>query len=87
MRKHYSEAEENINDRLTKPFFDELAVTAYIDSDHAQNKLTRRLVTGLIIFVGCIPILNQSKRQGAVETSTYGVKFLAMKPQWRRSWQ
>eukprot|EP00957_Ditylum_brightwellii_P180623 13758642-Ditylum_brightwellii.AAC.1 len=72
MREHYPEAEESIDDQLPKPFFDELAITAYVDSDHAHNKLTRRSITGLAIFVGHTPVLYQSKRQGAVETSTYG---------------
>eukprot|EP00957_Ditylum_brightwellii_P142808 10880920-Ditylum_brightwellii.AAC.1 len=31
MREHYPEAEESIDDQLPKPFFDELAITAYID--------------------------------------------------------
>eukprot|EP00957_Ditylum_brightwellii_P022526 1699701-Ditylum_brightwellii.AAC.1 len=79
MREHFPEAEESINDQLPKPFFDELTITVYIDSDHAYDKLTRRSITGLIIFVGRTPVLYQSKRQGAVETSTYGVEFLAMK--------
>eukprot|EP00957_Ditylum_brightwellii_P099940 7615757-Ditylum_brightwellii.AAC.1 len=79
MREHYPEAEESINDQLYKPFFDEFAITAYVDSDHAHDKLTRRSITGLIIFVGCTPVLYQSKRQGAVETSTYMAEFLAMK--------
>eukprot|EP00957_Ditylum_brightwellii_P149651 11395598-Ditylum_brightwellii.AAC.1 len=79
MRECYPEAEESINDQLPKPFFDELAITTYVDSNHVHDKLTRRSITGLIIFVGCMPVLYQSKRQGAVETSTYGAEHLAMK--------
>eukprot|EP00957_Ditylum_brightwellii_P090775 6912663-Ditylum_brightwellii.AAC.1 len=79
MRKHYPESEESIDDQLPKTFFDELTVTAYVDSDHAHDKLTRRSITGLIIFVGFTPVLYQSKRHGAVETSTYGAECLAMK--------
>eukprot|EP00957_Ditylum_brightwellii_P058483 4435070-Ditylum_brightwellii.AAC.1 len=41
MREHYPEAEENIDDQLPKPFFNEFAITAYVDSDHTHNKLTR----------------------------------------------
>eukprot|EP00957_Ditylum_brightwellii_P172238 13111713-Ditylum_brightwellii.AAC.2 len=62
-----------------EPFFDELVITAYVDSDYAYNKLTRRSITGLVIFVGRTPVLYQSKRQGTVETSAYGAEFLAMK--------
>eukprot|EP00957_Ditylum_brightwellii_P009911 747927-Ditylum_brightwellii.AAC.1 len=41
--------------------------------------MTRRSITGLIIFVSRTPVMYQSKRQGAVETSTYGAEFMAMK--------
>eukprot|EP00957_Ditylum_brightwellii_P006183 468066-Ditylum_brightwellii.AAC.1 len=41
--------------------------------------MTRRSITRLIIFVGRTPVMHQSKRQGAVETSTYGAEFIVMK--------
>eukprot|EP00957_Ditylum_brightwellii_P162905 12404903-Ditylum_brightwellii.AAC.1 len=41
--------------------------------------MTRRSITRLIIFVGRTPVMYQSKRQVAVETSTYGAEFMAMK--------
>eukprot|EP00957_Ditylum_brightwellii_P189598 14432122-Ditylum_brightwellii.AAC.1 len=41
--------------------------------------MTRRSITGLIIFVGRTPVMYKSKQQGTVETSTYGAKFMAMK--------
>eukprot|EP00957_Ditylum_brightwellii_P093758 7138332-Ditylum_brightwellii.AAC.1 len=47
MREHYPDTEESIDDWLPKPFFDEFVITAYIDSDHVHNKLTRRSITGL----------------------------------------
>ena len=36
-------------------------------------------MTGLLIFVGRTPVYFFSKRQGAIETSTYGAEFVAMK--------
>eukprot|EP00957_Ditylum_brightwellii_P090774 6912662-Ditylum_brightwellii.AAC.2 len=63
IRVHYPEAEERIDDLLPKTFFDELTVTVYVNSDHAHDKLTRRSITELIIFVGRTPVLYQSKRQ------------------------
>lgn len=50
-----------------------------MDSDHAHDKITRRSITGLVVFVGRTPVLYFSKRQGAIETSTYGAEFMAMK--------
>eukprot|EP00957_Ditylum_brightwellii_P211907 15366746-Ditylum_brightwellii.AAC.3 len=79
MREHYPKAEESNDDQLLKSFFDELEITSYVDSDHAHNKLTRRSITGLIIFVGCTSVLYQPKRQGTVETSTHGAEFIVMK--------
>ena len=64
---------------LPKPLLNELKVTAFVDSDHAHDKVTRRSITGLIIFVGRTPVQYMSKRQGAIETSTYGAEFVAMR--------
>eukprot|EP00957_Ditylum_brightwellii_P131601 10036202-Ditylum_brightwellii.AAC.1 len=41
--------------------------------------MTRRSITGLIIFVGRTLVMYQSKRQGTVETSIHGANFMAMK--------
>eukprot|EP00957_Ditylum_brightwellii_P038449 2906319-Ditylum_brightwellii.AAC.1 len=68
-----------MDDNVPDAIFDELAITAYIDSNHAHDKLTQHSTTGLVIFVGRTPVMYQSKRQGAVETSTYGAEFIVMK--------
>eukprot|EP00557_Chaetoceros_sp_GSL56_P014026 CAMPEP_0176478512 /NCGR_PEP_ID=MMETSP0200_2-20121128/1227_1 /TAXON_ID=947934 /ORGANISM="Chaetoceros sp., Strain GSL56" /LENGTH=1865 /DNA_ID=CAMNT_0017874457 /DNA_START=317 /DNA_END=5915 /DNA_ORIENTATION=+ len=79
LRDHYPDSEELLDPATPEPLFDELTITAFVDSDHAHDKLTRRSITGLIIFVGRTPVFYQSKRQGAIETSTYGAEFIAMK--------
>jgi regulator of RNase E activity RraA len=58
---------------------DKMEITVFVDSDHAHDKVTRRSITGMIIFVGRTPVVYSSKRQGAIETSTYGAEFCAMK--------
>ena len=58
---------------------EEISITVFVDSDHGHDKLTRRSITGLIAFLGRTPEFYLSKRQGAIETSTYGAKFCAMK--------
>jgi hypothetical protein len=63
---------------MPKPLINEMSITAFLDSDHAHNTITRRLVT-LIILVGQTPTFFSSKCQGAIETSTYGAEFCAMK--------
>ena len=50
-----------------------------MDSDHAHDKVRRRLFSGILVFAGRTPIVPISKRQGAIETSTYGAEFCAMK--------
>jgi hypothetical protein len=75
----YPDAFEEIDANLPEAMFDELAITAFVDSDHAHDKVTRRSVTGLLILVGRTPVFFSSKRQGSVETSTYGAEFCAMR--------
>ena len=78
-KQEYPEAAEEIDPRLPPPLVDELAITVFVDSDHAHDKVTRRSITGLIILVGRTPVFYYSKRQGAVETSTYSAEFMAMR--------
>ena len=78
-KSFYPDAAEEIDSRCPKPLVDELEVTAFVDSDHAHDKVTRRSITGLLVLVGRTPVFVLSKRQGAIETSTYGAEFCAMR--------
>ena len=75
----YPDAKEEIDTNLPPPLIDEIEITAFIDSDHAHDKITRRSITGLMILLGRTPVFILSKRQGAIETSTYGAEFCAMR--------
>ena len=75
----YPEAAEEIDPNLPVPMIDELEITAFVDSDHAHDKITRRSITGLLVLIGRTPVFFLSKRQGAIETSTYGAEFCAMR--------
>lgn len=77
--EEYPDSTEEIDAKLPSPKVSEISITAFVDSDHAHDKVTRRSVTGLIIFLGRTPIFFSSKRQGAIETSTYGAEFCAMR--------
>ena len=57
----YPEASEEVDSNLPKPLVDELDITVFVDSDHAHDKITRRSVTGLIIFVGRTPVFFMSR--------------------------
>ena len=78
-KNNYPDATEEIDSKIPAPMIDELEITAFVDSDHAHDKKTRRSITGLLILVGRTPVYFMSKRQGAIATSTYGAEFCAMR--------
>ena len=46
---------------------------------NAGDSITRRSRTGFIVFCNSAPIYWTSKKQGSIETSLFGSKFIAMK--------
>jgi hypothetical protein len=52
-------------------------ITVMVDADHAHCEVTRRSVTGILVFVNSTPIRWFSKMQKTVETSTYGSELVA----------
>ena len=54
-------------------------VTAKVDSDHAGDSMTRRSRTGFFVYCNNALVYWMSKKQTAVETSTFGSEFNAMK--------
>jgi len=79
LKNQYPDAVEEIDCKVPKPLVEEMEISAFVDSDHAHDKVTRRSITGLLILVGSTPVYFLSKRQGAIATSTYGAEFCAMK--------
>jgi hypothetical protein len=75
----YTDFKEDEDDRLPTPKMSELPITIFVDSNHGHDKKTGKSITGLIVFVGRTPIYWASKRQGAVQTSTFGAEFVALK--------
>eukprot|EP00957_Ditylum_brightwellii_P065966 5002561-Ditylum_brightwellii.AAC.1 len=62
---------------MPEPLGNSVQMTAWFDSDHAGNLVTRRLQTGYMIFVNQVPILWYSKCQNTAEASTFGAEFIA----------
>ena len=60
----YPDSAEEIDVKFPEPKVDELEITAFVDSDHAHDRLTRILVTGLLILLGQTPVYFMSKHQG-----------------------
>ncbi len=76
---HYAYAHEEIDERFPEPKGEELPVSIFFDSDHAHDRVTGRLISGVIVMVRCTPITWKSRRQGAIATSTHRAEFYAMK--------
>ncbi len=79
LRHLYPDAQEEVDESIPLALCPEISFTAFVNANHAHNKVTHRSITGLMIFAGCMPIFYSSKRQGAIKTSTYGAKFMAMR--------
>ena len=56
-----------------------IRITVYVDADHAHDMVTRRSVTGVLLFLNNTPVKWLSKRQKTVETSTYDSELVASK--------
>ena len=52
-------------------------ITIYVDADHAHDVVTRRSVTGILVFINGTLVKYISKRQKTVETSSYGSEMVA----------
>ena len=54
-------------------------IKAKVDADHASDTVTRRSRTGFLVWCNCALVYWWSKKQTAVETSSFGSEFIAMK--------
>ena len=52
---------------------------AKVDADHAGDTTTRHSRTGFIVYLNSAPVYWMSKKQGSVESSSFGSEFCAMK--------
>jgi len=75
----YPDATEDIPERYPVPLGNSAQINVFVDAAHADDLMTRRSTTGILIFVNGTPIRWYSKRQNTVETSTYGSEFVAMR--------
>jgi hypothetical protein len=75
----YGECKEELPPNAPKSRGLGFTMRSFVDSDHAGDTITRRSRTGFIIFLNSAPIYWYSKKQGSVETSSFGAEFIAMK--------
>ena len=75
----YKDAQDMIPPDMPEPLGEPVQLNVFVDSDHAGDTVTRRSRTGVIIFINKAPIIWYSKKQGSIETSSFGSEFMAMK--------
>jgi hypothetical protein len=73
----YQGAMERIPGDAAEPRGNLVSTThCFVDSDHADNLITHRSQSGILLFVNQAPILWYSRKQN--KTSTFGGEFVAM---------
>jgi hypothetical protein len=77
--EYYPGAAEPIPPNVPEPLGHAVTTTCFVDADHAGCKVTRRLQTGIILYVNKAPIMWYSKRPNTVESATFGSEFIALK--------
>jgi hypothetical protein len=75
----YNYAKESLPPNAPEPRGKPVNMYAFVDTDHAGDKISRCSHTGILIFLNRAPILWYSKKQNTVETSTFGSEFVAMR--------
>ena len=75
----YGTAKEILPPNMPLPKGLGFTISSYVDSDHAGDSITRRSRTGFIVYLNRAPIFWFSKKQGGIETSSFGSEFIAMK--------
>ena len=75
----YGDIKEMVPPGAPEPLGKPVQMTAFCDSDHASDTVTRRSRTGVLIFLNRAPIMWLSKKQASIETSSFGSEFTAMK--------
>ena len=68
----YGEVRELKPENTPDPLGKQVTVTTYVDANLYHDLLTGRSVTGILHLVNKMPVQWYSKKQGTVETATYG---------------
>jgi hypothetical protein len=74
----YPNVKTGIPNNTPEPRGNEVQMIAFVDADHAGDKMTRRSQTLFLIYLNLSPIQRDSKKQNSVETSTFGSEFSAL---------
>ena len=75
----YPDSGEKIPHNAPQPRGEGVNINTFVGADHADNRVTRRSHTGIIIYCNMCPIQWFSKRQNSVESSTFSSEIVAMR--------
>lgn len=73
----YPGLEEELPPNMLTPKGKSVKLTGYFDADLAADQVTRKSVTGILLFANSTPVKWYCKRQNTVETSTYGSELVS----------
>jgi len=73
----YPDAAKELPPNMPIPHGRPARITCFVDANHAHDVVTRRSITGVLLFINNTPVKWISKRQTTVETSTYGSELVA----------
>lgn len=72
----YGDVKEEIPPNAPMPAGKTVETTAWMDADHAGDRLTRRSHSGVLVFLCSAPIIWYSKKQATIESSTFGSEMV-----------
>ena len=73
------EGEEEFPAKMPEPRGHGFIMRPKVGADHASDTVSRRSRTGFLIYLNCTLVYWWSKKQTAVESSSFGSEFVAMK--------
>jgi hypothetical protein len=75
----YGDVKEMVPSDAPVPPGKEVELCLFVDSDHDGEQFTRRSRTWFVIYLNMAQIVWFSKHQPTMESSAFGVEFVAMK--------
>lgn len=75
----YSYFWEELDPRFLEALLEEWDINFFVNTDHTHDKSIQRSVTGIMRFIGSMPIVWKLKWQACIMTSTFSAEFTALK--------
>jgi hypothetical protein len=78
-KEFYGDVVKELPPKMPEPLGHLIIITVFVNANHAGNVVTRRLHTGILLYLQNTPILWQSNWQNTtVETLMFGSEFAAL---------